>query len=570
MLQEKGQTNPIASESQTVRPHGKVILLGVCALLSCVTVATVAFWGITLVHDQNEAMAHRDAPALSLLQQMERDLYQAQVALERASTDPAARTDHLKIFQQKIEESTQRYELFRQFALNTPGDLNTTNEYQAARVKWRTSVDKLLAAHGTTGGDEAERLVEAKQTFAAMVEPVEDLENEIYQPQIDQAAAHSEHSADIAKLGLLGCLALVLPASVFVIGNNVRTLRIQERAAAAAVAAREAESRRQTFEARLAAGMSMAQDEAGTLKLVEDIVKEVMPSVTSEILLADSSRAHLHQLACTKPEHRGCSVTKPGDCPAVRRGHRLTFETGNVFDACPHLKNRPTGDCSAVCVPLSIMGQTVGVMHTTGPTRQLPNEEQMFLLDQLASKSGERLGMIRAFARSEAQAGSDSLTGLMNRRSLEARVHELSRSRQPFAVAYGDLDHFKSLNDTHGHETGDKALRIFAQTLRSCVRPGDLTSRWGGEEFVLVMPGTSTEEAVAALERVRAGLAKTLQTAATPAFTVSFGVAETNGEMLFVDVLAKADEALLQAKRQGRNRTIAAIAEADAIASIAA
>lgn len=137
-------------------------------------------------------------------------------------------------------------------------------------------------------------------------------------------------------------------------------------------------------------------------------------------------------------------------------------------------------------------------------------------------------------------------------------MHQLGRQKTSFAVAYGDLDHFKNLNDTYGHETGDKALRTFAQLLKSSIRPDDLAARWGGEEFVLVLPNASCEAAIAAITRVRTALATALQMAAMPAFTVSFGIAGMSEGALFVDVLAQADGALLRAKREGRNRTVTA------------
>src|SRR5262249_36575967 len=115
---------------------------------------------------------------------------------------------------------------------------------------------------------------------------------------------------------------------------------------------------------------------------------------------------------------------------------------------------------------------------------------------------------------------------------------------------------FKNLNDTHGHETGDKALRTFAHVLRSTVRQGDLAARWGGEEFVLIMPRTTVQEAKTVLERVREALSVVLQGADTPAFTVSFGLAQPRDGASFTDVLASADESLLLAKREGRNRTV--------------
>ena len=133
--------------------------------------------------------------------------------------------------------------------------------------------------------------------------------------------------------------------------------------------------------------------------------------------------------------------------------------------------------------------------------------------------------MLRAFARSETQAHTDPLTGLLNRRSLEARTRDLTDEGLPFVVAYGDLDQFKLLNDVHGHDTGDRALRLFARVLRDSVRPNDIPARYGGEEFVAVLPDCSIDNAVIVIERIRTRLRTALTDGTVPPFTVSFGLA---------------------------------------------
>ena len=114
-----------------------------------------------------------------------------------------------------------------------------------------------------------------------------------------------------------------------------------------------------------------------------------------------------------------------------------------------------------------------------GPADQLPADCQKRSLSAIASATGDELGMIRAFATKHQQANTDTLTGLANRRSLEARIPHIF-ARGGYTVAFIDIDRFKPLNDTHGHETGDRALRLFADVLRRAVRPDDLVARWGG------------------------------------------------------------------------------------------
>jgi diguanylate cyclase (GGDEF)-like protein len=125
-------------------------------------------------------------------------------------------------------------------------------------------------------------------------------------------------------------------------------------------------------------------------------------------------------------------------------------------------------------------------------------------------------------------------------------------------LAYGDLDKFKQLNDVFGHDAGDRALRTFSQVLRDSLRPSDIPCRYGGEEFVIVLPSCPVNEATQVLERVRRRLADRLTVGHLPEFTVSFGLASSDQAPDFQQVVILADGALLIAKAEGRNKTVIA------------
>jgi diguanylate cyclase (GGDEF)-like protein len=156
------------------------------------------------------------------------------------------------------------------------------------------------------------------------------------------------------------------------------------------------------------------------------------------------------------------------------------------------------------------------------------------------------------------QAKTDPLTGLLNRRSLEASARDLAENDGSYVVAYADLDHFKVLNDVHGHDAGDRALRLFARVLRDSVRPSDIPARYGGEEFVVVLPDCGAADAMLVMERVRNALAAAVADGAAPDFTVSVGVAESSVSKTFSETVEAADAALLHAKATGRDRVAVA------------
>jgi diguanylate cyclase (GGDEF)-like protein len=161
-------------------------------------------------------------------------------------------------------------------------------------------------------------------------------------------------------------------------------------------------------------------------------------------------------------------------------------------------------------------------------------------------------------ASSQLAAHTDVLTGQLNRRSLEEELHRLDEDRTPYAVAFADLDHFKILNDTHGHAAGDRALRHFATVASSVARAGDMVCRFGGEEFLLVYVGCDVTEAAPVVHRLRATLAESIAASGVPPFTVSLGLADTTFGGGASEIIAYADDALLTAKREGRDQLIIA------------
>ncbi|WP_369991142.1 diguanylate cyclase [Pseudomonas xanthosomatis] len=167
--------------------------------------------------------------------------------------------------------------------------------------------------------------------------------------------------------------------------------------------------------------------------------------------------------------------------------------------------------------------------------------------------AGERLLQER-FGKLRQQAESDALTGLANRRVLQAALDELMESSRPFAVLALDIDHFKRVNDTYGHDAGDEVLQHLAELLRRSARQQDLPCRVGGEEFTLLLADTGLDDARQIAERIR----ETVEMADTPhvgKLTLSIGVACRQADTALAETLLKqADDQLYKAKQNGRNR----------------
>lgn len=188
---------------------------------------------------------------------------------------------------------------------------------------------------------------------------------------------------------------------------------------------------------------------------------------------------------------------------------------------------------------------------------------------------------VRRIAELEQENISDPLTGLFNRRYLDQRLaEEFARAERydtPLSVMLLDLDHFKSINDAHGHHAGDLVLQAFAETIRSALRESDFVARYGGEEFVVVAPHTSPADAKTLAERLRVLIAG--QHVTLPAefdlrqpinTTVSIGVASRgDGFERPEEIVRAADSCLYRAKRLGRNRVATADAKEHISAEVA-
>jgi diguanylate cyclase (GGDEF)-like protein len=362
---------------------------------------------------------------------------------------------------------------------------------------------------------------------------------------------------------VVGTAVIVGLSGVALFFTSARPIRSALFAQRALILASEAELMarvaQQTFLHDVQNALDMGETEADALGVTATALAAAAPGA-AELLVADASRAHLVRGAGV-PGHEapGCGVETPWGCPAVRRGRTLRFEDSQGLAACPRLAERAGPPCSAVCVPITILGTPSAVIHATAPVgAAVWTDAVVDRLEGVAVQVGTRLGVLRAMARSQLQAETDPLTGLLNRRAMEERVRGLRTTEQPFAVAMADLDHFKALNDRFGHDTGDRALRTFARVIREAVRDADLVSRHGGEEFVVVLPQLDALGAAPVLHRIREQLKTAVGSALVPDFTVSMGVADSTWSPDLADVLRAADQALMQAKEQGRDRLVIA------------
>jgi diguanylate cyclase (GGDEF)-like protein len=223
-----------------------------------------------------------------------------------------------------------------------------------------------------------------------------------------------------------------------------------------------------------------------------------------------------------------------------------------------------TGDADGggvrLVLPLIASGERFGTLELVGDS--FTKEERMNAAS-LAAHAVVALENARLHGLVERQALIDGLTGLANRRAtadaLHAEAARAQRLQTPLTVVLADLDGFKDVNDEYGHAVGDEVLRVFADVLRQTVRESDVAGRWGGEEFLLLLPGADEEGAVQLAERIRVGLGdRSIPGAPGLRVTASFGVAKYTGEVNSEELVVAADSALYRAKRAGKDRVVRA------------
>ncbi len=249
---------------------------------------------------------------------------------------------------------------------------------------------------------------------------------------------------------------------------------------------------------------------------------------------------------------------EPRACLAVRlsRSYRQDAGTDPLIrcDACGAARG------STVCEPLLVAGTVIGTILVTREKRI--DETEVAEVRNAVQLAAPILANQRNLALAEMRAATDTLTGLPNRRAAEEQLTRMvahaGRSLGPLSALLLDLDHFKQVNDIHGHELGDQVLAIVAQTLRQSIRTSDFAARYGGEEFLILLPDTDTTGGQAVAEKLRTDIAA-VDVPGLDRITASMGLAVVPDHALDVlQLLRQADRALYRAKEGGRNRVVVA------------
>jgi len=290
-------------------------------------------------------------------------------------------------------------------------------------------------------------------------------------------------------------------------------------------------------------GSIMLFDE-GSDELVVQVVRGIDPETEQKILNGE---------IVTKRLKRGEGVA--GQVAATG----TPMVVNNVFDGPQFVRSLTSRVNSILCVPLRVHGDVIGVLNITNKFQgKTFSDADLQIIQQVADQAAVAIHNARLYE----MAVTDSLTHLYIRRHLFHRLNEemrrAHRYKHPVSLLMVDIDHFKSLNDTHGHPCGDKVLVEVARILRRSVRETDLVGRYGGEEFCLVMPETDIEGAFVVANRMHSLLeALDLVWEGTPLrVAVSGGVATFPDQATTLEELVRsADAALYFSKRNGRNQT---------------
>lgn len=291
-----------------------------------------------------------------------------------------------------------------------------------------------------------------------------------------------------------------------------------------------------------------------------EILPELFPAVSGAVYLADVAATRLALATAWGSAPAPTPAFDADECWALRRGRPVFHPSAAAEPSCQHLA---AAGAAALCLPMTASGQAVGLLLLQyAEPRPAPAETHLRLAQAVAHSLALALANLQLRETLRQQSIRDVLTGLYNRRymeeSLERELRRALRRGYSVGVIMLDLDHFKQFNDTCGHAAGDALLQTVGEFLRVHIRAGDVACRYGGEEFILLLPEASLEITRQRAEHLREEihhLQPEYRGQRLGPVTVSAGVAAFPLHGQTVDVVVRAaDEALYQAKRQGRDQ----------------
>lgn len=382
-----------------------------------------------------------------------------------------------------------------------------------------------------------------------------------------EVAARPLGSGDGESLGAMAVFRDVTQAR-----RAERALRESNDSLQASYGALERRNREVLLLGELTGLLQACIEQAEASAVIAQCLTRLLPTTSGAIYLLNPSRNLVSQGAAWGEVQPGELTFAPDDCWALRRGRAHVLDERRLGLRCRHVGAEVA---SCACLPLLAHGETLGVLHLRGAAAEVgaaAAEDSRHLLGAVADEVGLALANLRLRDSLRQQSIRDPLTGLFNRRymeeSFERELLRAVRHGTSIGVLVIDVDHFKDFNDTYGHDAGDALLCELGAVLKAGVRGEDIACRYGGEEFVMILPDASAAETMQRAEALRArakGIVvhhgeRTLRTV-----TLSIGVA------LFPDhahdaktLVQVADRALYQAKRGGRDRVVLAGAASEA------
>jgi len=322
---------------------------------------------------------------------------------------------------------------------------------------------------------------------------------------------------------------------------------------------------------QMSSSLQACRTEEETYTVVTNICNQLFPSDSGYIALMDDSGTFLKEVASwgNYPlTSRGFSAK---ECQVLRHDRTPDIEDFDTGLSCPHLNGFLEGNHRCLGVPISTSGEILGVFSlivksdSSDEKWKQEMETKWMVVNGIVEYYVLALTNIRLRETLRIESIRDPLTGLYNRRYMEEALHQIAsraeRRNTPVAILMLDIDYFKTFNDTHGHEAGDVVLRELGRLLRNNFRGEDIACRYGGEEFLLILPDVTVAVALKRAEELLVKI-RELQIAYESEFfhiAVSVGVATLPDHGSNVqDIVNAADAALYQAKQRGRNQVVEA------------